>query len=74
MICRFFKKIFYTMFCCFCCSKSDNSDSDDNFNALHNNNNVSVSDEKIRGPSADSYSLSDEAMPSYDQIYQTYYR
>jgi hypothetical protein len=62
------------MFCCFCCSKSDNSDSDDNFNALHNNNNVSVSDEKIRGPSADSYSLSDEAMPSYDQIYQTYYR
>ena len=75
MVCRVFKKIFATLFCCFCCSnKSDNNESDDICNALHNDNSVRVSDEKIRGPSADSYSLSDDGMPSYDQIYQIHYR
>lgn len=75
MVCRLFKKIFSTLFCCFCCSnKSNNSESDDICNALHNDNSIRVSDEKIRGPSADSYSLSDEESISYDQIYHTYYR
>ena len=60
------------MFCCF--SSNSEIDSDDHFNALHNENSVRVFDEKIRGPSADSYSLSDDGMPSYDQIYQIPYR
>lgn len=72
MICRFLKKIYYTMFCCF--SSNSDTDLDDHFNALHNDNSVRVTDEKIRGPSADSYSLSDDGMPSYDQIYQIHYR
>ena len=60
------------MFCCF--FSNSETDLDDHFNALHNDNSVRVTDEKIRGPSADSYSLSDDGMPSYDQIYQIHYR
>ena len=61
MIFRFFKKI-----CC--CFSTDRNDEDDVYNALHNDDCVRVTDEQIRGPSVDSYSLSDDAMPSYDQI------
>jgi hypothetical protein len=62
------------MFCCFSYNSKSDTTVDDNYNSLHNDNSVRVNDEKIRGPSADSYSLSDEAIVSYDQIYHTYYR
>lgn len=67
MICRFLKKIFS-------CFLLDTTDEDDVYNALHNDDCVRVTDEQIRGPSVDSYSLSDEHDVSYHQIYHIYYR
>jgi hypothetical protein len=63
MISRFLKK----MCCCF---YLDPDDTDDVYNALHNDECVRVTDKQIRGPSVNSYSLSDDAMPTYDQIYR----